>query len=63
MLNSLRGDHLAHQNPQAIEEVRRILMLNARSSDHSTRQMTALPLNSPPKCAIFRGESPAKALQ
>jgi pimeloyl-ACP methyl ester carboxylesterase len=28
--------HSAHQNPQAIEEVRRILMLNARSSDRST---------------------------
>ena len=28
--------HPAHQNPQAIEEVRRILMLNARSSDRST---------------------------
>jgi pimeloyl-ACP methyl ester carboxylesterase len=32
--------HPAHQNPQAIEEVRRILMLNARSSDRST----AVPL-------------------
>src|SRR5271157_3993293 len=28
--------HPAHQNPQAIEEVRRILMLNAHSSDRST---------------------------
>jgi hypothetical protein len=28
--------HSAHQNPQAIEEVRRILLLNARSSDRST---------------------------
>ena len=28
--------HSAHQNPQAIEEVRRILILNARSSDRST---------------------------
>src|SRR5258708_2265842 len=28
--------HPAHQNPQAIEEVHRILTLNARSSDHST---------------------------
>ena len=28
--------HPAHQNPQAIEEVRRILLLNARSSDRST---------------------------
>jgi hypothetical protein len=28
--------HPAHQNPQAIEEVRRILKLNARSNDHST---------------------------
>jgi hypothetical protein len=25
--------HSAHQNPQAIQEVRRILMLNARASD------------------------------
>ena len=28
--------HPAHQNPQAIEEVRRILKLNTRSRDHST---------------------------
>jgi hypothetical protein len=28
--------HAAHQNPQAIEEVRRILTLNARSLDRST---------------------------
>jgi len=28
--------HPAHQNPQAIEEVRRILILNARSSNRST---------------------------
>jgi pimeloyl-ACP methyl ester carboxylesterase len=28
--------HSAHQNPQAIEEVGRILLLNARSSDRST---------------------------
>ena len=28
--------HGAHQNPQAIEEVRRILILNARSGDRST---------------------------
>jgi len=28
--------HSAHQNPQAIDEVRRILMLNARSSHRST---------------------------
>jgi hypothetical protein len=28
--------HPAHQNPQAIAEVRRILMLNASSSDRST---------------------------
>jgi pimeloyl-ACP methyl ester carboxylesterase len=28
--------HSAHQNPQAIDEVRRILILNARSSDRST---------------------------
>ena len=28
--------HPAHQNPQAIDEVRRILTLNARSSDRST---------------------------
>jgi pimeloyl-ACP methyl ester carboxylesterase len=28
--------HGAHQNPQAIEEVRRILVLNARSTDRST---------------------------
>src|ERR1700730_4990347 len=28
--------HPAHQNPKAIEEVRRILVLNARSTDHSS---------------------------
>jgi hypothetical protein len=28
--------HGAHQNPQAIEEVHRILVLNARSSHRST---------------------------
>jgi hypothetical protein len=28
--------HSAHQNPQAIDEVRRILMLHARPSDRST---------------------------
>ena len=28
--------HPAHQNPRAIEEVRRILTLNASSSDRST---------------------------
>jgi hypothetical protein len=28
--------HAAHQNPQAIEEVHRILKLNARSTDRST---------------------------
>jgi pimeloyl-ACP methyl ester carboxylesterase len=30
--------HSAHQNPQAINEVRRILMLNARSSDPKVRR-------------------------
>jgi hypothetical protein len=35
--------HAAHQNPQAIEEVRRILKLNARSSHRSHAPQTQAP--------------------